>query len=151
MDLEIRQLQAGDERLGFLETIGNLSKEDETKIFNQEAFYQNLQLMYYLGWNHYALVAVLDGEIVGTAMVLVKRGFIHGCAKAAIIEDVVTRAGFEGRGIATALMRRLEETAADLGCYKDMLYCSEENVPFYEKLGYRRHEVLMRKDLRGSA
>lgn len=35
--------------------------------------------------------------------------------------------------------------AQELGCYKVILDCSEDNVPFYEKCGLTRKEVQMVK------
>jgi glucosamine-phosphate N-acetyltransferase len=32
-------------------------------------------------------------------------------------------------------------------CYKVILDCSQENIPFYEKSGFRKHEVSMRYDI----
>ncbi len=40
------------------------------------------------------------------------------------------------------------QRARDLGCYKVILNCKEELVPFYTRLGMRRHEVGMRVDLK---
>jgi len=34
--------------------------------------------------------------------------------------------------------------AKQIGCYKVILECSIQNVPFYTKLGFKQHEVSMR-------
>ena len=38
--------------------------------------------------------------------------------------------------------------AEGLGCYKCILECKDELVGFYEKLGFRRHDVGMRIDFK---
>ena len=44
-------------------------------------------------------------------------------------------------------MRHATEQARKLGCYKVILSCFERLVPFYEALGYHKHDVGMRMDL----
>ena len=44
-------------------------------------------------------------------------------------------------------MERALEFSANLGCYKVILDCSESNVAFYEKNGFKRYGVAMRYDL----
>jgi glucosamine-phosphate N-acetyltransferase len=41
------------------------------------------------------------------------------------------------------------ELAKGLSCYKCILDCNDGLVGFYEKLGFRRHDVGMRLDLKG--
>lgn len=49
--------------------------------------------------------------------------------------------GLRGKGLGTALVRALTTIAQQQGCYKCILDCKEENVKFYEKLGFRRKEI----------
>ena len=79
---------------------------------------------------------------------MIEKKFIHSCGKVAHIEDVVTRKGYEGIGIGSALVERALEFSANLGCYKVILDCSESNVAFYEKNGFKRYGVAMRYDSR---
>ena len=82
------------------------------------------------------LVAELDAEIVGTAMAGYDghRGWVY---------YLVVSPEHRRRGIGTALMRRVEEELARLGCPKLNLQVrasNEEVVAFYEKLGYKIEE-----------
>jgi ribosomal protein S18 acetylase RimI-like enzyme len=91
------------------------------------------------------LVAVEEGEVIGTAMGGYDghRGWVY---------YVVVSPRYRRRGIGTALMRRVEEGLAEIGCPKVNLQVrasNEEVVAFYKKLGYQVEErVSMGKRLR---
>src|SRR5215211_6428066 len=56
----------------------------------------------------------------------------------AYIEDVSVRKGYEGLGIGFKLVTYTTNYAiSNQDCKKILLYCSEKNRPFYEKLGYK--------------
>jgi ribosomal protein S18 acetylase RimI-like enzyme len=79
------------------------------------------------------LVAVLDSEVVGTAMGGYDghRGWVY---------YVVVSPRHRRKGIGTALIRGVEERLAGLGCPKVNLQVratNDEVVAFYRKLGYR--------------
>ena len=76
--------------------------------------------------------APLEDAVVGTAV-----GGYDGCR--GWVYSVAVKPAFQRRGIATALLRRLEEALAERGCLKVNLQVRETNrgvVAFYEKLGY---------------
>ena len=82
------------------------------------------------------LVALIDGELVGTAMGGYDghRGWVYYVA--------VSRR-YRRRGIGTALMKRVEEGLLRLGCPKINLQVrtsNQEVVAFYEQLGYEIEE-----------
>lgn len=88
-----------------------------------------------------------DDEVVGATTLLIEQKFIHNGGRSGHIEDVVTRKGFQGMGIGSSVVKKALEAAKEAGCYKIVLDCSEENVPFYEKLGFKKHGVEMRLGL----
>jgi glucosamine-phosphate N-acetyltransferase len=140
----VRELGKADLDNGFFESLSNLS--DVSRIDQGEA----LQLLNLIRSNpyHEIFVAVLgDGSVVGSITILIEKKFIHSCGRVGHIEDVVTRKGYEGRGIGSALVKRALEFAATHNCYKVILDCSEGNVAFYENSGFRRYGVSMRYDL----
>ena len=55
--------------------------------------------------------------------------------------------GYKDQGVGRALVRHAVAEAKQLGCYKVILSCYEDLVPYYERLGFRRHDVGMRIDL----
>jgi ribosomal protein S18 acetylase RimI-like enzyme len=82
------------------------------------------------------LVAEVDGRVVGTAMGGYDghRGWIY---------SVAVDAAHRRRGIATALIRRVERAMTELGCPKVNLQVRATNVEvvrFYEAIGYRVEE-----------
>jgi ribosomal protein S18 acetylase RimI-like enzyme len=91
-------------------------------------------------------VAAVDGAVVGTVMGGYDghRGWVYSLA---------VKPEYRRRGIATALVRRLEESLAGRGCPKVNLQVRASNagvVAFYEKLGYGVEErVSMGKRLYG--
>ena len=89
----------------------------------------------------------LDSKIVGCATLLVEQKFIHNGGFVGHIEDVATRKGFEGKGVGSSLIKHLISEAKKLGCYKVILDCSEDNVGFYERFGFKKHEVCIRLHL----
>lgn len=139
----LRKLEKGDfdkgffEVLGKLTVVGDVSKKDFEERFteiNNNPVYQ-------------IIVIELDGKIVGTTTLLLEQKFVHSCGIVGHIEDVVTKNGYEGRGIGSALVKYAIAFAEASGCYKVILDCSNENVLFYEKFDFKKKENQMRLDL----
>jgi glucosamine-phosphate N-acetyltransferase len=137
----IDDLNALDLDNGFLETLNRLA---EVRLSPEKAK-QILRNRLKAGLRTY--VARLDGRVVGTATLLVEDKFIHSGGRVGHVEDVAVQQGYEKHGIGAALVRHATEEARRLGCYKVILNCYDRLVPFYERLGYHRHDVGMRCDL----
>jgi glucosamine-phosphate N-acetyltransferase len=93
---------------------------------------------------HRIFVAVVQdgrnqGLIIGTTTLLVEPKFIFGGARVAHIEDVAVRAEYQKKGIGFKLVNYATEQAARMRCVRTVLDCSDENIPFYEKIGYSYH------------
>ena len=93
---------------------------------------------------HRIFVAVVQdgrnqGLIIGTTTLLVEPKFIFGGGRVAHIEDVAVRAGYQRKGIGFKLVNYATEQAAIMRCVRTVLDCSDENIPFYEKIGYSYH------------
>lgn len=97
--------------------------------------------------NHVILVAERAGRVIGATTLLIEPKFIHDGGLVGHIEDVSVRGGEQGEGAGSALVRAAVAEARSAGCYKVVLECSEDLVPFYERLGLSRHSVSMRRDL----
>ncbi len=145
IDFEVRELSLTDLRRGFFETLSNLAdvgrisedQENAKKILHEITSYPFYKIF----------VAVKkDGEIVGSNTLLIEQKFIHNGGKVGHIEDVATKKGYEGMGIGTALVGGSLRLARQMKCYKVILDCSEENVPFYKKIGFREYGISMRYD-----
>ena len=147
MSFILRELQHHDLSNGFFETLSNLSevgsiskdKNLAEKIYNIIKYNKN-----------YIIIIAEDKknhQVIGTATLLIEQKFIHNGGKAGHIEDVVTRKGYEGRGIGKEIMKELIKIAKENGCYKVILDCDEKVVSFYEKIGFRKHSIMMRINL----
>lgn len=64
-----------------------------------------------------------------------------------LIEDVAVHSNWQRRGVGAAIVERLIERATQRNCYKVILNCNDENIPFYEKLGFYRKCNTMRLEL----
>lgn len=94
----------------------------------------------------YRIVVIEDVEasrIVGTATLFKEMKFIRGCASCGHVEDVVVDSGYRGKQLGKRLLERVRQEAVDMGCYKIILDCSEDNQAFYEKCGLTRKEIQM--------
>ena len=130
----VRPLREGDLNNGFLEALdalrpaSGLAQERAVEVFR------------HLERNPDCVVAVaeVDGRVVGAATLLVEHKFINQAGRAGHIEDVAVAVEQQGKGIGRALVRYLLERAAAAGCYKTILDCADDVVPFYERLGFQR-------------
>jgi glucosamine-phosphate N-acetyltransferase len=88
-----------------------------------------------------------DGDrVVGTATLFIEHKFIHRGGRSGHIEDVAVHREGQGQGIGAALVRHAVAEAKKLGCYKVILNCADRVLPFYTRLGFRRHDNGMRLD-----
>ena len=141
-NVKIRDIVESDIKNGFLESLdylrnaSNLNKEAATNILKKVI----------ANPDHIIQVAEIDGKIVGSTTLLIEQKFIHNAGKVGHIEDVVVSKEFEGRGIGMKLVRSLLKKAEIMNCYKTILDCNDELIPFYERIGFRKESNQMRID-----
>jgi glucosamine-phosphate N-acetyltransferase len=141
MPIQIREMTGPDLGRGFLEALSALAEVG----LSADAAAEVLRARLRAGVRTYVAV---DGErVVGTASLLVEPKFIHKGGKVGHVEDVAVHPDFRQHGVGGELARHVTEQARKLGCYKVILSCFERLVPFYERAGYRRHDIGMRADL----
>jgi glucosamine-phosphate N-acetyltransferase len=138
----IGDLNAFDLTHGFLDTLSSLSDvqltfEEAVKVLRNR-----------LRTGIYTYVARDGKTTVGTAALLVEDKFIHSGGRVGHIEDVAIHPNYQKQGIGAALVEHAVEEAKKLGCYKVILTCFDHVAPFYERLGFRRHDLGMRLDLK---
>ncbi|MGI0017386.1 MAG: GNAT family N-acetyltransferase [Nitrosotalea sp.] len=140
--IKIRKLQRRDINNGFLLSLDSLRKSSHIKpkkasmVFNKIS--KNPHQVIY--------VAEENSKIIGSASILIEQKFIHDGGRVGHIEDVVVRKGFQGKGIGKKIVDALLEYAEKQGCYKTILDCTDELIPFYENIGFKRHSNSMRFD-----
>jgi glucosamine-phosphate N-acetyltransferase len=143
MSFIIRELNEEDLSNGFIETLSNLSEVG--KLANDTI--RKSEILSEIKDKNYRIVIAEDKQnhqIIGSATLLIEQKFIHNGGKAGHIEDVVTRKGYEGKGIGREILKELIKIAKDNECYKIILDCDEKLVKFYEKLGFKKHSIMMR-------
>ena len=139
-DIKIRDIVESDIDNGFLESLDNLRA---TSNLNKETAKEILKKII-ANPNHIIQIAEIDGKIVGSTTLLIEQKFIHEGGKVGHIEDVVVSKEFEGRGIGMKLVVSLLEKAKMINCYKTILDCKDELIPFYEKIGFKKESNQMR-------
>ncbi len=89
-----------------------------------------------------------SGTIIGTASVLIEHKMLHYGSKVGHIEDVVVSSNAWRLGIGNALIQKCIDFCRDSRCYKIILDCSDKNISFYERCGFKLIENCMRIDLK---
>jgi glucosamine-phosphate N-acetyltransferase len=131
----VREIEYDDIDKGFLEVLENLLS---TEIDSESA--KNILKKIKSNPLHKVFVSQDDNndKIVGTTTLIVEPKFINKGMQVGYIEDVSVKKGYEGQGIGFKLVNHATNYAiSNHGCKKILLYCSEKNRPFYEKLGYK--------------
>lgn len=143
-EIKIRKLQKKDIANGFLHSLDSLRKASDLSPRKAQAVFHKISS----DSDEVIYVAVMGSKVVGAASIIIEQKFIHGGGKAGHIEDVVVAKEFQGRGIGQKVVRALLEYAQKRGCYKTILDCSDDLIPFYEKLGFKKYSNAMRFDHR---
>ena len=142
----VREIQLKDLSRGFYDTLSNLAPIGNLINQHKRAKMILSEIRSYPFYNIFVAVRE-DGELIGSITILIEQKIIHGGAKVGHIEDVGTRNEYQGRGVGKALVLKALDFAKQKNCYKVILDCSKKNVEFYEKLGFKQHEISMRIDL----
>ena len=129
---------------GFIKTLDNLSSTGNLDLKKAKKILLKINSQ-----NGHTYIAKRDnGEIIGATSLLIEQKFIHYGGKVGHIEDVCVRKEYEGKGIGNALVKKAIEYSKKSGCYKVILDCKDNLIPFYEKLDFYKHENCMRLDLK---
>jgi len=142
INYQVRELTKNDldSNLGFLETLSNLA---EVGNLSQEKVEEVLEIINAQGSR--VFIAVNDeGQIMGSLTLMLEQKFLREGRLAGHIEDLVTRKGYEGMGIASALMKKAIEIARESGCYKLILDCHDELISFYKKFDFEENDSCMK-------
>ena len=140
LKIKIRDIVESDIDIGFLESLDNLKNASNLDKDNAKDILKKI----IENPDHIIHVAEIDGKIVGSTTLLIEQKFIHEGGKVGHIEDVVVSKEFEGRGIGIKLVTSLLEVAKTENCYKTILDCKDELIPFYERIGFKQESNQMR-------
>lgn len=86
---------------------------------------------------------VAAGRIAAAGSIVIEKKFLHENASAGHIEDIVVHKEYRGKNFGKWIIECLKLLGDRVGVYKIILDCSEANVPFYEKCGFKLKEVEM--------
>jgi glucosamine-phosphate N-acetyltransferase len=140
--LVTRPLRSDDFRKGYTELLGQLTKIGGV---DDAGFRRRFQDMRDAGDVYYTVVIedAKKGKIVGCATLFVEKKVIRGLGLVGHVEDVVVDKQYRGFRLGIRVIQQLRHIADELKCYKVILDCSEDNVPFYERCGFKLKEVQM--------
>jgi glucosamine-phosphate N-acetyltransferase len=142
--IKIRKLQQKDLYNGFLSSLDSLRKSSHLKPKKAKTIFDKISK----NPDYIIYVAIDDGNVIGATTLLIEQKFIHDGGKVGHIEDVVVRNGYQGKGVGKKIVTTLLKYAEKKGCYKTILDCTDDLIPFYEKIGFKRHSNSMRFDHR---
>ncbi|MFB5645178.1 MAG: GNAT family N-acetyltransferase [Nitrosopumilaceae archaeon] len=141
-DVKIREIEKRDLENGFLESLDSLRKASDLDAKKAEKVFENIKS----NQHHKIFVAIIDEKVVGSTTLFIEPKFIHQGGLVGHIEDVVVTKEFQGKGIGEKLIKASLDFAKNNGCYKTILDCSDDVIPFYEKIGFKKHSNSMRFD-----
>jgi len=139
-DIEIRDIVESDIENGFLESLDSLRKASDL----DKGIGKDILRKIIANPDHIIHVAEINGKIVGSTTLLIEQKFIHNGGRVGHIEDVVVSKEYEGKGIGIKLVNSLLKKAKVMNCYKTILDCQEELIPFYERIGFKQESNQMR-------
>jgi GNAT superfamily N-acetyltransferase len=94
--------------------------------------------------DYHCYFAEADGVVVGTLSLIVFPVFSHHLASDAIVEAVVVRPPYRGRGFGRSMLQAAIELAGSKGAYKLALSSNLRRLDahrFYDGMGFTRHGV----------
>jgi len=141
----VREIELADLQQGFFQALSNLA--DLGRITEENKRAEDILFEIKSSPFYKIFVAVKDdGQIIGSTTLLIEQKFIHDGGRVGHIEDVATNMKYEGKGVGSALVHRAVDFAKEKNCYKVILDCSENNVQFYKRMGFKAHNLSMRYD-----
>jgi len=89
--------------------------------------------------SRHLVVATVNGEVVGTADLLIVANLTHGARPWGIVENVVVTHTHRGTGVGSAVLEHLIAIARQAGCYKVQLLSAKHRRnahAFYRAIGF---------------
>ena len=78
-----------------------------------------------------------NNNMLAAGTILFERKFIHNMSLYGHIEDIIVKKEHQKKGYGKLLINKLIDVCKTNHCYKILLDCSNELVPFYEKCGFK--------------
>jgi len=147
-DLHIRPLASTDVTRSHFQVLSVLSPSPAPSQSAYTAHFNNLRKIndsvQSLGLPPtYVVIAIVNkptDQIVATGTVFMEHKFLRGLSLVGHIEDIAVDKTVQGKRLGLRVVTALTEISEALGAYKTILNCSVDNIPFYEKCGYKQKE-----------
>jgi len=137
MEYSIRKLESQDYYKGYIELLENLTAVQENGKIKYDQFLNTIKTM------PHVYVIENDGIIIASGTLIVEQKIIHNLNKVGHIEDIVISKDHRKKGLGKLIVSFLTELARKNMCYKVILNCEKDVIPFYSKMGYRCKNVEM--------
>ena len=141
MDYVIEELTADDYELGYLDVLEQLTTvESESISYTEFKNHFNNQSD---NVKSFVMKDRKNNKITGCGTIVIEKKYIHKLGSVGHIEDIVIDKEYRKYGLGKDLISYLVEYGKKNGCYKILLTCSEKNIGFYEKCGFKVKDVSM--------
>ncbi|KIK58332.1 hypothetical protein GYMLUDRAFT_202820 [Collybiopsis luxurians FD-317 M1] len=143
-DVHVRPLSSTDYHRGYLSILSVLTQAPDV---GYPAWLAQFNAMRASPNTYFPIVIVSKAtdRIVGVGCVFIERKFLRGLGSVGHIEDIAVDKNQQGKKLGLRIIQALTDVSEKSGCYKTILNCSDENIPFYEKCGFQKKENEMAK------
>ncbi|WWC64164.1 uncharacterized protein I303_106772 [Kwoniella dejecticola CBS 10117] len=141
-ELHLRPLASDDVNRGHFDVLSVLTVAPQ---LSPKAYKENFDRLKACAGTYFIIVIVdkATDKIVASGSIIVERKFLRNAGLVGHIEDIAVSKAVQGKKLGLRIINALEEIGASQGCYKIILDCSEKNIPFYEKCGFKHKEFEM--------
>lgn len=129
----IRELEIEDYNKGFLQLLNQLTNIGD---YNYEKFEKVFEI--YKKTHDLIIVIENNNKIIATGKILIEYKFHNNMSYLGHIEDIVVDENYRKYGIGKKIVEYLIDYGLKNDCYKVTLNCSDKNVEFYEKCGFKK-------------
>jgi len=136
----IREIKESDLKRDYFELLSQLS--GDVKPHNVYNMWEA-----YLSGSSKTFVFVEGDDVIGTATIFIEDKFLHCGSRVGHVEDVVVDNSRRIKGVGRSLIEACIGHAEDKECYKVILDCAENVIPFYVKCGFIPAGYTMRYSL----
>lgn len=84
-----------------------------------------------------------NNKLLGAGTILFEKKFIHNISLYAHLEDIIIKKEYQSNGYGKLLLENLIKVCKEKNCFKILLDCNKELIPFYQKCGFTLHSNQM--------
>jgi glucosamine-phosphate N-acetyltransferase len=133
MVFQIRRLDIQDYYKNYFNLLQELTFAENTTFNKWEKRINDINENKY----HNIFVIEVNEKIIASVTLIIELKIIRHLGNVAHIEDVVVSKYYRNNGIAKKLIEHCINYSKKENCYKVILNCNENLMPFYEKFGFQ--------------